>query len=105
MKVFNLTDQRVDYKGRTIAPYGSETYDLTFIPDRDRALEKAKILAFGALPKGWRKPAPLIEVVKVPVAVQQVEKPAEKAVEKLVIAVADEVKVEEKQEFFRKNKR
>lgn len=104
MRVYNLTDQRIDYKGRLIAPYGSEEYDITFIPDRDRNLEKAKILAFGFLPKGWKKPQPPPEpVAKVPVAVQQVAKPVEKVVEKSTIAVSDEVKTEDKAEFFKKS--
>jgi hypothetical protein len=64
MRVFNLTDQRVDYRGKLIPPYGSEEYDLDFIPDRDRQLEKAKMLAFGALPKWWRKPEPKPDPLK-----------------------------------------
>lgn len=109
MRVFNLTDQRVDYKGRTLPPYGSEEFDLSFIPDRDRGLEKAKILAFGALPKNWHRPKPPPEPVP---AKMVAERTPEKTVqvwaaEKLEVAEEAKVepKVEEKQEFFKKNKK
>jgi hypothetical protein len=95
MKVFNLTDQRVDYRGKLIQPYGSEEYDLTFIPDRDRALEKNGILSFGALPKWWRKPeqrSPAPEPGRVVEARKETsDVPQEPASERQVIVV-EEVK-------------
>lgn len=54
--VFNLTTSHLDYRKRTIAPYGSAQYDMDFIPDRDLALAKAGVLAFDALPVGWSRP-------------------------------------------------
>lgn len=55
MRVFNLTQYEVDYKGRKIpANGGSLDYPtLTFVPSRDLELEAAKVLAFGALPAWW----------------------------------------------------
>lgn len=58
MRVFNLTDQTLVYGGRSIAPYGSEEVAIDFIPNRDLALQKAGVLSFGSLPKGWSKPEP-----------------------------------------------
>lgn len=58
MLVFNLTAQELNYKGRKIPPNGGSLnypeLDKGFIPDRDRALEKKKVLAFGSLPYWWK---------------------------------------------------
>lgn len=111
MRVFNLTDQRVDYRGKLIPPYGSEEYDLDFIPDRDRQLEKSKMLAFGAIPKWWRKPAPVIDPAPTAVATKVDTKVATKVATevktemKAVVAV-EEPKVEDKVEVnFKKMKK
>jgi hypothetical protein len=54
MRVFNLSSQFVDYRGRNIPPNGYYDFPgLTHIPDRDRALERSRILAFGKLPQWW----------------------------------------------------
>lgn len=55
MLVFNLTDKGVVYKGKHIPPNGGsvEISNLSFIPNRDLALQDAKVLAFGQLPKWW----------------------------------------------------
>lgn len=57
MLVFNLTAQELNYKGRKIPPNGGSLnyseLDKGFIPDRDRELEKKKVLAFGSLPYWW----------------------------------------------------
>lgn len=55
MLVYNLTEAELNYKGKKIPPNGGSVNmpDLTFIPDRDRALESSKVLAFGKLPKWW----------------------------------------------------
>jgi hypothetical protein len=55
MRVFNLTTKTVDYRGKNIGPNGSfEDYpDMTFIPDRDKALEGQRVLSFGKLPYWW----------------------------------------------------
>lgn len=52
MRVYNLTDRPIEYRGRTIQPSGGfvEFHDLTFIPDRDLKLQTDKVLAFGVLP-------------------------------------------------------
>jgi hypothetical protein len=56
MRVFNLSPQEVTYKGRRIPPNGgsAEFPTLSFIPDRDLALQEARILSFGSLPKWWK---------------------------------------------------
>lgn len=60
MRVFNLTKTDHVYKGRTIPPNGgSLEYGEIFVPDRDLALEKAGILAFGKLPTNWKPAAPI----------------------------------------------
>lgn len=87
MKVFNLTDRDIDYRGRLLGPYQSADYDIGFLPDRDLALQKAGVLAFGSLPKGWVKPAPKPEPVA-PLAVQ-----AKPVAPKTVAAPVSEVKV------------
>lgn len=103
MKVFNLTDQIVDYRGKVIPPYGSEEYDITFIPDRDRALEKNGILSFGALPKWWRKPEQHSPVNTEPSNQMEVSKEIHSStqetneeVKEARLEVIDEVKVVEK---------
>jgi hypothetical protein len=64
VRVFNLTDQTLVYGGRSIAPYGSEEVAIDFIPNRDLALQKAGVLSFGSLPKGWSKPEPKPDPVR-----------------------------------------
>ena len=56
MRVYNLSQGEITYKGKKIPPNGgsAEFQDLTFIPNRDLALQDAKILAFGSLPKWWK---------------------------------------------------
>ena len=58
MKVYNLTEMTLDYRGYKIPPNGGwvEIPDLTFIPDRDKRLEKEKYLSFGSLPSWWHPP-------------------------------------------------
>lgn len=72
MRVFNLTDQSLVYGGRTIAPYGSEEVAIDFIPNRDLALQKAGVLSFGSLPKGWTKPQPKPSPLENPQVVKEV---------------------------------
>lgn len=64
MRVYNLTpDTEIDYRGHRIPPNGgfADLRDLTFLPDRDKQLEKDRVLAFGALPP-WFQPyvAPVV---------------------------------------------
>lgn len=62
MLVFNLTNKPIVYRNRTIPAEGSFDYkDMGFVPDRDKALAKAKILAFGSRPPLWQsaEPAPM----------------------------------------------
>lgn len=57
MRVFNLTERYIDYRGKVLKPFGSDNYpDMDYVPTRDLALQKSKVLAFGSLPKGWVKP-------------------------------------------------
>lgn len=62
MKVFNLTEQYVDYRKKTLPPYGSLDYDMDFIPNRDQELQKAGVLSFGSLPPGWSRPMPVVDL-------------------------------------------
>jgi hypothetical protein len=52
MRVYNLTDKPLDYRGRTIPPSGGfvDFLDLAFIPDRDLKLQSDRVLSFGRLP-------------------------------------------------------
>lgn len=52
MRVFNLTEKPLDYRGRTIPPDGGylDFPDMDFIPDRDLRLQQERILSFGRLP-------------------------------------------------------
>lgn len=59
MKVFNLTDKPIAYRHKTLAAYASSDFDITNVSDRDLALQKAGLLAFGSLPRGWKKPEPI----------------------------------------------
>lgn len=69
MKVFNLTDKHIDYRGKTMRAYGSEEYpDLVHVPNRDLLLQEEGLLAFGKLPKGWEKPQPKAVVEVAPAA-------------------------------------
>lgn len=57
MMVFNLTNRILDFHGRHIDPNGGsvEIEELdSFIPDRDRKLEAAKMVSFGSLPSWFR---------------------------------------------------
>lgn len=98
MKVFNLTDKPIEYRGRSIPANGGslEYADLSFIPNRDMRLVEKRVLSFGDLPNWWlslraemaRKPAPKPAPTKA--------KPAEKAYVSVAdkVAVQDEVKTE-----------
>ncbi len=55
MLVYNLTSNEVHYMGRPIPPNGGslEFPSMTYVPTRDLALQKNKVLAFGSLPAWW----------------------------------------------------
>ncbi len=57
MRIFNLTADTIVYKGYKIPPNGGvlNLPQLEFIPDRDRLLETRGVLAFGRLPKDFKK--------------------------------------------------
>src|SRR4051812_48211462 len=59
MRVFNLADKQLVYKGKTIPPNGgsAEFPDVAFLHERDTSNH---CLAFGSLPKGW-KPKGMVE--------------------------------------------
>lgn len=70
MLVYNLTSGPVVYKGRKLPPNGgsADIRDMSFIPNRDLELEKARILSFGKLPQWWLDEQSLkVVVVAVPV--------------------------------------
>lgn len=53
MRVYNLTDSVLDYRGKQLAPNGgSDNFPEldSFIPDRDRLLSSRKKISFGSLP-------------------------------------------------------
>jgi hypothetical protein len=105
VRVFNLGQSELIYKGRPIPPNGGsvDIPDLTFVPDRDRA---NKHLAFGSLPRGWKPPAPpaapVVEQKKA--APAPVKAPEPEAVEAVPEPKADESKVEAKESWKRKMK-
>ena len=72
MRVYNVTQGEITYRGKKIPPNGGsvEFQDITFIPNRDLALQDAKMLAFGSLPKWWKVEQAL--KTKAPVAAQVV---------------------------------
>lgn len=94
MLVFNLTDRPIAYRNRTIPPEGQFDFkDMDFVPDRDKALEKSKILSFGSRPSWWRssKPAAL--------TVAQVEAATPKTASLEVASFSTEVQLEERVEL------
>lgn len=59
MLVFNLTASVLDFHGKPLAPNGGSANfpELdSFIPDRDKALEKARKISFRALPPWFGAP-------------------------------------------------
>lgn len=104
MRVFNLTDQPLMYGGRTIPPYGSEEVSLDFIPNRDLALQKAGVLSFGSLPRGWAKPSPKPEPTVSSLPVVVVDTPKTEAVEPPVTEKLDLAVLEKLDSSFKKKK-
>lgn len=97
MRVFNLTDKPIEYRGRAIPANGGslEYADLSFIPNRDMRLVEKRVLSFGDLPNWW---------VSQRAEKQRVAAPPPKPVQKVSVSmsdkvtVRDEVKVEPKPE-------
>lgn len=92
MRVFNLTDGNIDFRGKTIPAYGSQEYrDLKFVLPREMDLQRSGMLSFGKLPKDWKRPqpkqapSPIVEAVK---AAVEPPKP-------VLVTFTDTVKVEE----------
>lgn len=91
MRVYNLTDKHIDYRGKTMTPYGSSDHpDLKHVPGRDLAMAEAGMLAFGSLPKGWSKPEPVV----IPEPVVEKKEEVKKAAD--VVKLDETVKVEMK---------
>jgi len=78
MRVYNLTDQILAFRKKTLAPNGGyeEFPELDgFIPDRDRELATKKVIAFRELPTWWKNQRALekhrkIVPAQAPVAVE-----------------------------------
>lgn len=102
MRVFNLTDKVISFKGKNLLPYDSLEIPMSFIPDRDMLLQKAGKLAFGALPKGWKKPeAKAASPALVPAPKLRIGHPIEEKKEVPEVTLAPEpVKEEAKEEKF-----
>lgn len=66
MKIFNLTDKTIVYRGRQLLPYAVVEMDVDHIPDRDMLLQDKGMLAFGELPKGWTRPKPVVSGLAAP---------------------------------------
>ena len=97
MRVYNLSQKEVVYKGKRIPPNGGsvEVQGMSFIPDRDLALQEARVLAFGKLPKWWEMDKALMTVsapAPAPAPKKKVEPAAEK---KIVLTVEDHVKTDD----------
>lgn len=92
MLVFNLTHSPISFRKRVIPPNGGslEFPELNeFIPDRDKALEKAKVLSFGSLPKWWVSK-------KKEEAAKAAVKPALK---NALVSISDSVEVQDKPSY------
>lgn len=55
MRVFNLTQQILVYRGRDIGPNGgfADFTELPFVPERDLQLAVDGVISFETLPVGW----------------------------------------------------
>lgn len=102
MRVFNLTGQTIDFRGVSIPAYDSRDIEISFIPDRDRVLEKNGILAFGALPKNWKRPVEKAPVVAPKLGLKELPK-VEKEDPLPVTEEPKEMKEEKKQEGKKKH--
>ncbi len=93
MKVFNLTPTEIVYRKKGIPAFGSMDFlDLKEIPDRDLALQASGMLSFGALPKGWKRPVPVLPVPATPAPVlKEVPKIDPKSTELVVEEVREVV--------------
>lgn len=103
MRVYNLTTKDMEYRKKRIPPNGGfkDFPGLTFISDRDRALEKAGVIAFGSLPKYW-KPKKSVPVK----VVAPVEKKQESAKASIVEVLTDKTVTEEELSFsYKKEKK
>jgi hypothetical protein len=86
LNVYNLTDKDLLFHKKSIPPNGgSQNYPELdppkgFIPDRDRELEKKKVVAFGTLPYWWKLQQ---SVKKGPLTRAQVEARDDIRIEKL----------------------
>ena len=97
MKVFNLTDKPIEYRGRSIPANGGslEYADLSFIPNRDMRLVEKRVLSFGDLPNWWLSMRAEKQKISAPPP-KPVQKASVSVVEK--VTVRDEVKFEPKTE-------
>ena len=84
MKVFNLTNSSLIFRGQNIGP--GDSFDFKeldrFIPDHDKKLAVAKVISFGSLPKGWKK-KPAIPQKKVEAAAKAAQPTQEVVVEEV----------------------
>jgi len=115
MMVYNLTESPIVYKGKTILPKkGAEFADLLAVPARDQALEKAKLLAFGALPAWWVNAQPKPMTVSQVAKLQKKPEPAKTELPKtdvpkteavLESKLFEDVRVDDKTEMSFKKKK
>ena len=55
MRVYNVSSKVISYRGKDLFPGASINFPELdeFLPDRDKELEKKKLLAFGSLPNWY----------------------------------------------------
>lgn len=95
MRVYNLSSKEVVYKGKKIPPNGGsvEVQGMTFIPNRDLALQEARVLAFGKLPKWWEMDKALMTAAAPTPAPKKKSEPV--AEKKIVLTVEDRPKTDD----------
>lgn len=98
MRVYNLTERDVDFHGLLIPMHGGykDFPSLSYgdLPNRDRDLAKVGMLAFDALPAGW-KPAHVIASDKEALAAaRKALVTAVASAPTTTVVVSDELKIE-----------
>lgn len=97
MKVYNLTQQQLEFHGFSIPPNGGwrEVPALdVFVSDRDLEMARRGVISFTSLPPGWR-PVGMVPPAK-PVTPEPPAKPAQTFQVPTIAPKSDEKKSDEK---------